>query len=248
MAYAKEFYVTVKSNDSMEYFPSNTPSDFYIKLPYSMTLGGDWDVAVSQVWIDKMWFNVEDAHVTITEITKDGTHTGENVTKQLDDGYYSDIVELLNTLNECTLLNDRQVCEFEFNHKTHKVQIRVLDGFKLLISPKLRDIIGCETVGVMGKQTLGKCVNLHVRNSLLYICTDIVSGQICSDTTSGVVKVVGTKQYNFGEVIYDCNITNYARIRVDSFDVIHIQIRDMEKDIIKNVGGKTVVQLHFRRG
>ena len=86
------------------------------------------------------------------------------------------------------------------------------------------------------------------KDNLLYLCIDIAPGQVCSDTTRGVVKVLGTSQYNFGEVIYDCNITNYSRIAVDSFDVLHIQIRDMDKNIIKHVGGRTALQLHFRRG
>lgn len=54
------FYVTLPSNSSMDYFPKNTQSSFCTKLSSSLILsGGDWEVGLSEIFIPRSWFNVD---------------------------------------------------------------------------------------------------------------------------------------------------------------------------------------------
>ena len=65
MSYNKEFCVTVRSFDSGDYFPDNTCTDFYVRLPRPVVLNGDWTMCVSEVWLDKMWCNIKDCYLDI---------------------------------------------------------------------------------------------------------------------------------------------------------------------------------------
>ncbi|KAF8784262.1 hypothetical protein HNY73_009966 [Argiope bruennichi] len=56
----KEFYITLPSDSSMNYFPSNKQSSYRTKLSAPLVLLGDWEVALSEVCIPRNWFNIGD--------------------------------------------------------------------------------------------------------------------------------------------------------------------------------------------
>ena len=45
---ASQFYLTLPSNSSMEYFPANTLTNFKTKLAQPLELIGEWEVALSE--------------------------------------------------------------------------------------------------------------------------------------------------------------------------------------------------------
>ena len=53
-----EFYVTLPSNASMDYFPDNTQSSYRTKLFSPIVVSGQWEVALSEVFMSRNWFNV----------------------------------------------------------------------------------------------------------------------------------------------------------------------------------------------
>ena len=53
-----EFYVTLPSNSSMDYFPDNTQSSYRTKLFSPIVISGEWEVALSEVYMSRNWFNV----------------------------------------------------------------------------------------------------------------------------------------------------------------------------------------------
>ena len=53
-----EFYVTLPSNASMDYFPDNTQSSYRTKLFSPIVISGQWEVALSEVFMSRNWFNV----------------------------------------------------------------------------------------------------------------------------------------------------------------------------------------------
>ncbi|KAF8790008.1 hypothetical protein HNY73_005096 [Argiope bruennichi] len=58
----KEFYVTLPSDSSMNYFPSNTQSSYRTKLSAPIILNGEWEVALSEISIPHNWFNITANH------------------------------------------------------------------------------------------------------------------------------------------------------------------------------------------
>lgn len=56
-----DFFVTLPSNASMEYFPRNTQSSYRTKLISPLLLNnGEWEVGLVQFFAPRNWFNVDD--------------------------------------------------------------------------------------------------------------------------------------------------------------------------------------------
>ena len=57
---AGQFYLTLPSNSSMEYFPGNTLTSFKTKLAQPIELTGEWEVALSEFQYPRSWYNLRD--------------------------------------------------------------------------------------------------------------------------------------------------------------------------------------------
>ncbi|KAG8174224.1 hypothetical protein JTE90_016548 [Oedothorax gibbosus] len=60
------FYVTLTSTASMDYFPNNTQSSYRTKLNTPLRLNGDWEVALSEICMPRTWFNIAEHNNTYT--------------------------------------------------------------------------------------------------------------------------------------------------------------------------------------
>lgn len=54
----EEFYVSLPSNSSMDYFPENTQASYRTKLSSPLALSGEWEVALTEIFMSRNWFNV----------------------------------------------------------------------------------------------------------------------------------------------------------------------------------------------
>ena len=241
MSYAKEFYITLDSRDSKEYSPDNTQFNFYGKLPRNIELYGDWSVCVNQIWIDKMWYNIENTQIGLEN------DKGDTVYVYLTDGYYDNISALLNEINTKARLNNLQILTCIYNNITHKVSVSILNSYKVHFTFNLCLILGSEHSKITSDQILEKCVNLFFFEKILYIYTDMIHADIYSHTEPNVLKIISPSSYSFGDIIYDNIVTNYNRVSINSFDVIHVQIKNYLNNNIKDYGGSTTIQLHFKR-
>ena len=57
-AMKSEFYISLPSNASAEYFPENTQGSYRTKLSSPLNLGEYWEVGLSEIIIPRNWFNV----------------------------------------------------------------------------------------------------------------------------------------------------------------------------------------------
>lgn len=53
-----DFYVTLPSNASMNYFPGNTQASYRTKLSSPLQLSEEWEVGLSEIIIPRNWFNI----------------------------------------------------------------------------------------------------------------------------------------------------------------------------------------------
>lgn len=61
-----EFYITLLSNSSMQYFSDNTTTKFITKLPKSIKLDGHWSVSLVEFQYPCSMINVQDGENEIT--------------------------------------------------------------------------------------------------------------------------------------------------------------------------------------
>ena len=54
----KDFFFTLLSNSSINYFPQNTTSSFTVHLAEKITLNGTWKVGIAEIHYKYNFFNV----------------------------------------------------------------------------------------------------------------------------------------------------------------------------------------------
>lgn len=67
----ENFYITLMSNSSLNYFPQNKSSSFTVLLPQKICLAGAWAVALAEMHYNFNFFNVAEENNKI-QITYDG--------------------------------------------------------------------------------------------------------------------------------------------------------------------------------
>ena len=53
-----EFYVTLPSKSSMQYFADNKISNFLTKLPGTLQLHGEWEVGLAEIDYPHTWYKI----------------------------------------------------------------------------------------------------------------------------------------------------------------------------------------------
>ena len=51
----KQFYLHLPSNSSLDKFPSNTLTEYQVGLPQTVSLTGDWEVALTEIHYPHSW-------------------------------------------------------------------------------------------------------------------------------------------------------------------------------------------------
>ena len=60
-----EFYVTLPSNSSMQYFPDNKTSNFVTKLPRVLWLDGEWEGGLAEIYYPHTWYNIREGENSV---------------------------------------------------------------------------------------------------------------------------------------------------------------------------------------
>ena len=55
-----QFYLHLPSNSSLDKFPNNTLTEYHVGLPQTVSLTGDWEVALTEIHYPHSWNNVQE--------------------------------------------------------------------------------------------------------------------------------------------------------------------------------------------
>lgn len=224
----------------MDYFAENTPSDFYVKLPYLLKMGSDWSVGVNQIWMPKMWYNVDQMDILVAD---------DKVIHEvsLPNGFYETTDQLISELNKCLTINDVSYAEFSYMDFKHKIRVSVKDGYNLALPYQLSNLLGAEREHFKGVVLLEKCPDLHKFDNNISIHLDIVEGILSKSGVDNNVKLLNTSDLSFGSVIYDGVLTSFSKVTCETFDTIHVSAKNSLGEVIKQEGGLCLIELHFKR-
>lgn len=98
----KEFFVTLLSNSSMNYFPDNKTSSFTVQLAEKITLTGSWSVGVAEIHYNYNFFNVTPNNnriVAVKESNSSENSIEQHHTVDITPGYYGSVADLMDTVN-----------------------------------------------------------------------------------------------------------------------------------------------------
>ena len=114
-----EFFVTLPSNSSMQYFPDNKTSNFETKLSRTPQLDGEWEVGLAEVNYSHTWCNIREGKNSV-EIYVPGKWFQEI---SIQPGYYEKVQDVIDALLKAGLDNATDVV-LSYDGTSKRVNVR----------------------------------------------------------------------------------------------------------------------------
>lgn len=264
------FYLTLPSNSSFEYFPDNTAAHFFTKLPKDVVLDGDWEVGLSEVVFPHSWFNVPpglDIRTTCFFKDKDPPRNPYSTRLVIKEGYYADIYELVNTINETltaphTMIDDiteKDIPKFIYMRQTGKTAVRLPPWCRVMMPDALCYILGFDVQSGRSFLTVNndtphikdiqgqRMSSLGTGLNAMYIYCDLVEYTHVGDTLAPLLRIVDVEGEHGTTIVKEYEHPRYVPVQKKNFASLEIDIRTNTGDPMPFETGPLVVTLHFRR-
>ena len=189
---ASQFYLTLPSNSSLEYFPANKLTNFKTKLAQTLGLIGDWEVALSEFQYPRSWYNLRnlDNHIYV-----DSGGQGYPSVSIIPHGCYPTVKEFVSAVNKTLKTDAKGDIWLTYNHLTRKMTTHMRNKATLGLTGRFASMVGFDKKEVMiTKHTEAPLpVDLEAGFHAMYLYTDIVEPQLvkfpCSKLSSAVASL-----------------------------------------------------------
>ncbi len=258
----KDFYLTLTSNSSMEYYADNKTSHFTVKLPKILTLVGKWVVALDEIHYPNTFFNVALENNTIFFKFKTDRYYEKII---VDVKNFDTIEELLNRINKCVFKQhdlktrfladeNEKIYEFlEFDPEKNRITINT--AYKkacteIIFQNRLGLILGFEP----NKNALLTDENDIRKPHLWYgipdemmVYTDIIEPQVIAHQMAKIIRIVTVDK---GAVYEKTTHKEFKRLQYfpllkKEFDNISVELRDRTGQYLPFQYGNAILVLHF---
>jgi len=161
------FYLTLPSNNSINYYPGNRREKYVTKLRSSISLEGEWEVGLTEIAFPRTWYTVDKqgTHFTIEKMKSAAGAIGytlaepsEIIDFRINSGYYDSVQDLLKEMNNMagrqarastnTLQKKGDELKFRYNEVNRKVIISMQERELITVSTTLATILGIVGTGI----------------------------------------------------------------------------------------------------
>lgn len=242
-SHASEFFVTLPSNSSFNYFPQNDPSHYKVKLPYPIQLNGKWEVGLAEISYVRSWPTVSPA--AVFEYLADGK---KRHSFTISEGYYEDIGTLLNYIYERMSDEGRSNVQITLNPRNNKIVVRLRNNAIV----NWKDVQLARILGIKDKthDQPAQKGQLQISNRLgpsaLFIYTDIVSNSIVGDSNVPLLRVVPVDGEHGEAITRTFDRMHYVPLRMNMFETIEVNISRDSGQLFNFQFGTVILKLHFR--
>ena len=240
-----QFYLTLPSDSSSQYYPENTTTTFKTKLSERIELNGEYEVGLAQLIYPNSWFNFDNSDESFWVSVK---NRDDSFTKYVfASGQFNDASALASHLTAKIKVPG---ITFHYHQFSRRMKLAITENNMLVMSDALKIYLGFvtgDTVLTSGKYYSITTFDLHENLRLLYIYCDIASYTTVGDIRAPLLRVCDTEG-QFGQTVrLIFTHPHYIPIARASFDDIEIHIKDEIGRAIPFEFGKAVVTLHIRK-
>ena len=101
-----EFYVTLPSNSSVEYFPDNKTSNFVTKLSRTLQLDGEWEVGLAEIVYPHSWYNIREGKNAVEIYAPNNLYLVFKTAEfSIQPAYYEKVQDVIDALYKAGLSN-----------------------------------------------------------------------------------------------------------------------------------------------
>ena len=108
-----EFYVTLPSNSSMQYFTDTKTSNFVTKLSRTLQPDGEWQVGLAEIDYPHTWYNICEGKNSLEIYVSDKWAQETSI----QPGYYEKVQDVIDTLCKAGLANTTDVVSYDDTSK-----------------------------------------------------------------------------------------------------------------------------------
>jgi len=235
-----QFYVTLPSDSSMDFYPDNTVANFTTRLASRIHLEQNYDVGLSEIIYPFSWFNFNNENKGL-RVRFDETEL------VFDSGQFTSEVELTKYLNNQMLVANIDA-KFKWNGVRRKMRLTVENG-QLYLSEGLMILFGFKKEGpyASGVWNAELSFNLNDGTDLIYVYCDIASYTTVGHTEAPLLRVCNTIG-SYGDMVrHIFTHPHYVPVSRCDFETIEININNEHGKPMPFQFGKSMVKLHFRR-
>jgi hypothetical protein len=227
----------------MDIFPSNTVANFKVKLPETISLTGDWEVALVEIQYSNTWSTIRHG----TQQTFIYMVGSERHAPVIDSGHYESILDFVKNLNGSLSKDVQDKIKFTYNRRTRKVTIDVKKQASVWFTGDIAAVLGFDQDCYVTKKTTSPyAADINAGFSSMFVYCDIVSDQIVGDKKVPLLRAVQIKG-NYGDTItktYQNPL--YIPIGTKQFETLEVHITDESGRRVPFEYGRSICTLHLR--
>ena len=255
--------IHLASNDSTNYFPNNTSSNFIVKIPphiFDSKTSKNVECALSQINFPNTYKNVRDGlnGISIYKVDKDNT---ENVQFfKIPAGYYSSLNHLFHTIKGIVppladdAYGDKSKFAIGYDAIRQRSWVRVSQEFYVEFQLDIAKFLGFDANVKIKRDTKEKRrqhsryhPQVHGGLSTIFVYCDIIEHQLIGETSAPLLRILNwnhaSKKLSISQTFSELF---YVPIKSSDFDTIHIYLLDSLGYPISFENGHTFAVMEFR--
>lgn len=242
----EEFYVTLPSNASMQDFPENSVSSYFVRLEKPLRLEGKWIVGMVEMHYPNSWDNVTDGRIIVNQKA-----TNSAIVVFAKTGRYRTEEELIEEIRQQLSAHKiENSIQFSRDKITNRCHITVKENdLEIKLSQNLSNILGLEWIYYgYGYNVSERQCDITEGFTSLYVYSDIIKPQIVGDVHARLLRIVPVSQRNrvLNQVEYFQHVQYYP-VAENGAETIQILIRRDDGRPVSFQSGKSNTILHFKK-
>ena len=250
----EDFYITLTSSVK-DYQFKNETSDFVTELEKYLTLGENYEVGISNIFLPssiinihnenkdyniKFYFFLENRNLILlkNEFIPSGIYSKDN---------------LVNTINDLWLDRIKAHSDFKII-KNNYISFFLPEYYIVQFSKALSDILGFKKTNFVkntkrGKFTSENKINLYKNHSGCFIYSDIVDYSHIGQKQGNLLGVIplDDEKKLFSMHTFHFDKPHYVKVIKNNFKNIRIFLKNEREEKLKFALGEILLRLHFRK-
>ena len=242
-----QFYLHLPSNASLDKFPNNTLTEYRVGLPQTVSLTGDWEVALTEIHYPHSWNNVQGNFENRFYLNQELYDMWEPLI--VPQGHYSSVAGVITKINEVVSANNRFKDEVQLSLDTlnRKVTVHLQNKVEVYFSD-----IG-QMLGFLPKKVISKTSTAEREADLdhgfhdLYVYCDIIQPQYVGEALVPLLRIVPVEGKDGERISKSFIRPQYLPVSRKQFESIEVNKKRDTGETVPFEFGRVLLTLHFRQ-
>ncbi|KAK6175875.1 hypothetical protein SNE40_014252 [Patella caerulea] len=244
-----QIFLTLPSNNSVNYFPSNKISHYTTKLARPLQLDGAWTCGLVEIQYPCSWNKIYLKDCWLSYRSKTEIEGPHRLRFSIPDGYYDTGHDIINHFNKSTLEVGASLSIMK-DPEGYVLLLIGRDGRKVHLSKNLARIFGFMKANEFTSSVKSDTkVDLDSNFHNIYIYTDIIENQLVGDTSAPLLRAIQVDLAKpFGTAVYKTfDNPYYIPVNKHYIDTVELGLYTELGQPVPFEFGHVLCKLHLRK-